>query len=78
MAVAQERLSTKINNVCNDCGGVLESPVEIGHDDLLCSGRVAVTLYRRYCRACRSYWLHLEMVKVNNEGEAVARPAVAV
>ncbi|MDO8736602.1 MAG: hypothetical protein Q7K29_05900 [Thermoleophilia bacterium] len=59
-----------ISNVCHECGGALESPIEFGHDDLLCSGGLAVTLYRCYCRICRSYWLHLGMAKVNSEEQA--------
>lgn len=71
-----EQLSTNmISNVCHDCGGVLESPIEFGQDDLLCSRDLAVTLYRCYCRVCRSYWLHLGMVKGSIEGQPEARLA---
>ncbi|MHB9112772.1 MAG: hypothetical protein ACYC4D_09145 [Thermoleophilia bacterium] len=64
--------SEMISNVCHDCGGVLESPIEFGHDDLLRSRDLPVTLYRCYCRECRSYWLHLGMAKVSNAGQAEA------
>lgn len=61
------------SNVCHDCGGVLESPIEFGHDDLLSSRDLPVKLYRCYCRECRSYWLHLAMAKDSNEGGLEAR-----
>lgn len=64
-----------IGNVCHDCGGVLDSPTEFGHDDLLCTRDLAVTLYRRYCRACRSYWLHLGIDRESDEGRAQERLA---
>ena len=71
MAVTPERQDANmIGNVCHDCGGVLDSPVEFGHDDLLCTRDLAITLYRCYCRACRSYWLRLGIVKENDEGQA--------
>ncbi len=63
------------SNVCRDCGSVLESPIEFGHDDLLRSRDLAVTLYRCYCRVCRSYWLHLGMVKESDEEQAEAATA---
>ena len=61
-----------MNNVCHDCGAVLESPIEIGHDTLLCSSSLTVTLYRCYCRVCRSYWHHLGMRQSESkEGQAL-------
>ena len=79
MEITRDNLSTDmISNVCHDCGGVLESPIEFGHDDLLCSGGLAVTLYRCYCKVCRSYWLHLGTVKSSDDVQpAVLADAVA-